>query len=295
MNIIRSFIFLAAAIAAICLPATAGAYTDIKFHCDSDTIEINDLLRSPELKDMTQAQRVSFFASKLVGARSSLREELLEATDAPMTVNIHSFHPLSFISACVALAQAYETSSSPGWRDFAEKFENAMYKNGEQGGFVSRFMYPSDWIADNIFRGNVTDATQRLEDLATRRKERSIDYISHHPKDFRAFENQETLEKMKMLEMGFRNHQIPSIGTGDLISPKRFKPLAEDGDIVFLLCQDFNLDSREMGILRIDGDKLVFIQVSPTDDEVVAEELPFEQYVKRNVKRIAGARVIRIN
>lgn len=279
---------------AIATSSEAFAYTDIRFHCESDTTEINALLRSAELADMSQAQRVSFFASRLVGAGSSLRKDLLEADEAPLTVSVHEFTPLSFISTCIALAQAYETSSAPNWRDFAEKFEKVMYKNGEQGDFVSRFMYPSDWIADNIFRGNVTDATQRLDELSVRRKEKSIDYISHHPKAFHAFENPGMLEKMKMLEMGFRNHQIPYISNGDLTNPKRFKPLAMDGDIVFLLCQDFNLDSREMGILRVEGDNLIFIQLSPTGSKVVAEDLPFEQYVKRNVKRIQGARLVRI-
>lgn len=294
MKRIRTFILMATAILSISSPSLVKAYTDVNFHCDSDTTEINALLRSAELKDMTQAQRVSFFASKLVGAKSSLREDLLEATEAPMTVNIHTFNPLSFISTCVALAQAYETSSAPGWRDFAEMYEKVMYKGGHAGDFVSRFMYPSDWIADNIFRSNVEDATQRMDGLNIRRKERSIDYISHHPAAFKAFESQDLLDKMKMLEMGFRNHQIPYVSTGDLTNPKRFKPLAADGDIVFLLATDFDLDSREMGILRLRDENMIFIQVSPTGDKVVAEELPFENYVKRNVKRIQGARIIRI-
>lgn len=295
MKRIKTAISLAMLLLASYLTPDIMAYTDMRFHCASDTTEINSLLRLPELAEMTQAQRVSFFASRLVGADSSLRKDILEADEAPLTISVHEFTPLSFVSACVALAQAYETSSAPNWRDFADKFENVMYKNGEQGDFVSRFMYPSDWIADNIFRSNVTDATLRIDELPVRRKEKSIDYISHHPKDFHAFENPALLEKMKMLEMGFRNHQIPYISTGDLTNPKRFKPLAMDGDIVFLLCQDFNLDSREMGILRVEGDKLTFIQLSPAGNKVAAEELPFEQYVKRNVKRIQGARLVRIN
>lgn len=273
----------------------ASAYTDLRHHCDKDTAEIDNLLHAPELADMTQPQRVSFFASKLVGAGSAMRAEILEAEDAPLTVDIHEFTPLSFISTCIALAQAYETSSAPGWRDFAEKFEKVMYKGGTQGDFVSRFLYPSDWIADNIFRGNVTDATLRMPELNIRKKEKSIDYISHHPKALKALENPTMLEKMKMLEMGFRNHQIPYVSTGDLINPKRFKQLADDGDIIFLLAQDYNLDSREMGIIRFVDGEMIFIQISPTGSSVTAEELPMEQYVKRNVKRIQGARIIRIS
>lgn len=295
MTRLKHFIFTLVALAVILPAADAMAYEGLRFHCDKDTAEIDAMLRSPDLADMTQAQRVSFFARNLVGAQSGLRKEILEAEEAPMAVNIHELTPLSFISACIALAQAYETSSAPGWRDFAEKYEKVMYKNGEQGDFVSRFLYPSDWIADNIFRGNVSDVTQRMEDLPSRRKEKSLDYISHHPDDFKALKNPELLEKMKMLEMGFRNHQIPYISTGDLTNPKRFKPLAQDGDIVFLLCQDFNLDCREMGILQVEGDRILFIQISPTGDKVTIEDLPFELYVKRNVKRIQGARIIRIN
>lgn len=279
---------------AIIFSISANAYDSIEFHCDKDTALINSLLSYPELKEMAPESRVAFFAKKLVGAESALRSQILETDTMVYTIDVHSFTPLSFISTCIALAQAYETSSAPNWRDFADKYEKVMFKRGEATDFVSRFLYPSDWIADNIFRGNVSDVTFNLEGLAARKKEKSIDYISHHKDSFKAFNNPKNYDRIKMLEMGFRNHQIPYISNGDLMNPKRFNPQAKDGDIFFLLTPDFNLDSREMGILARDGDKLLIIQLSPSKDTVTLEELPFENYVKRNVKRIQGARIIRI-
>ncbi len=273
---------------------SAKAYDNIDFHCDQDTSIINTLLKSPELKDMTPENRVAFFAKKLVGTPSAVRSQILEADTMVFTIDVHSFTPLSFISTCLALAKSYQTSSSPNWRDFADMYENIMFKKGEATDFVSRFLYPSDWIADNIFRGNVTDVTFNLEGLSARKKEKSLDYISHHKESFKAFSNQNNLDRLKMLEMGFRNHQIPYLSNGDLMNPKRFNPQAKDGDLFFLLTPDFNLDSREMGILTRDGDKLLIIQLSPSKDTVTLEELPFENYIKRNVKRIQGARIIRI-
>ena len=273
---------------------TAWSYDDVSFHCDSDTVVINQLLQSPELAGMEQSQRVAFFAKRLTGASSALRSDILDADSIAFTVNIHSLTPLGFISTCIALAQAYETSSAPNWRDFADRYEAIMYKGGKAGDFVSRFLYASDWIADNIFRGNVTDQTTRLDGLNIRKKEKSIDYISHHADSFKALSNPANLERIKMLEMGFRNHQIPYVSNGDLTNPKRFKPLAKEGDIFFLLTPDYNLDSRDMGILTWDGDNLMIIQVSQPLNKVVMEDLPFELYVKRNIKRIQGARIIRI-
>ena len=273
---------------------SAKAYENVAFHCDQDTTIINRLLSSPELKDMAPENRVAFFARNLVGAESAMKSQILEADTMIFTVDIHSFTPLSLISTCLALAKAYETSSAPNWRDFADKYENIMFKRGEATDFVSRFLYPSDWISDNIFRGNVTDVTFNLDGLAARKKEKSLDYISHHKDSFKAFTNEKNYDRLKMLEMGFRNHQIPHISNGDLMNSNRFKPQAKDGDIFFLLTPDFNLDSREMGILTKDGDKLLIIQLSPSKDKVTMEELPFEHYIKRNVKRIQGARIIRI-
>ena len=273
---------------------SANAYDSIEFHCDQDTTVINSLLSNPSLKEMTQESRVAFFAKNLVGAKSALRSQILEADTMVYTIDVHSFTPLSFISTCIALAQAYETSSAPNWRDFADKYEKVMFKQGHATDFVSRFLYPSDWIADNIFRGNVTDVTFNLDGLAARKKEKSLDYISHHKNDFKAFGNPTNYDRIKMLEMGFRNHQIPYISNGDLMNPKRFNPQAKDGDIFFLLTPDFNLDSREMGILTRDGDKLLIVQLSPSKESVTLEDLPFENYIKRNVKRIQGARIIRI-
>ncbi|MDE7345919.1 MAG: DUF1460 domain-containing protein [Muribaculaceae bacterium] len=274
---------------------SSKAYENVAFHCEGDTTLINGLLSSSGLSDLTAAERVAFFAKKLVGSPSALRTDILEADTLVFTVNAHSFTPLSFISTCIALAKAYESSSAPNWRDFSDKYEKVMFKKGEASDFVSRFLYPSDWIADNIFRGNVTDETFSLDGLNSRKKEKSLDYISHHRDSFKAFTDEKNFDRLKMLEMGFRNHQIPYIANGDLTNSNRFKNQAKDGDIFFLLTPDFNLDSREMGILTRDGDKLLIIQLSPSKDSVTLEELPFENYVKRNIKRIQGARIIRIS
>lgn len=290
----KTYRFLAILILSI-VSLSSKAYEDVIFHCDQDTTLINSMLASPELKDLTPSSRVAFFAKKLVGSPSSLKTEILDADTLVFTINAHSFTPLSLISTCIALAKAYESSSAPNWRDFADKYENVMFKKGEATDFVSRFLYPSDWIADNIFRGNVTDETFNLDGLNSRKKEKSLDYISHHRDSFKAFANERNYERLKMLEMGFRNHQIPYISNGDLTNSSRFKQQAKEGDIFFLLTPDFNLDSREMGILTRDGDRLLIIQLSPSKDTVTLEELPFEHYVKRNVKRIQGARIIRIS
>lgn len=270
------------------------AYDNVRFHCDKDTTVINKLLKSPELIGMKKNDQVAFFAKQLVGAESNLRQEILEADTTLFTIDIHTFNPLSLISTCIALTQAYETSSAPNWRAFAEKYESIMYKGGKAGDFVSRFLYPSDWIADNIFRGNIYDATQRFEGMNIRKKEKSIDYISHHKDSFKAFSNPENLNRIKMLEMGFRNHQIMFVSNGDLTNPTRYKKNAENGDIVFLHATDFNLDSRDMGVIIKEGNDLLFIHMSPTEEKVIIDPLTFDAYVKRNIKRIQGARVIRI-
>lgn len=277
------------------LSLNAAAYDSIKFYCASDTTDINALLRSPQLKEMEPNQRVAFFAEKLIGVPSSLKSEILEADTMEYTVNIHELTPLSLISTCVALAKAYETSSDPNWRDFAVKYESVMFKGGKATDFVSRFLYPSDWIADNIFRGNITDATDDLDGLIWKKREKSLYYISENKDLFKAFANQKNLDRIKMLEMGFKNHQIPYISNGDLTNPARFKSQAKDGDIFFLLAVDSNLDHRDMGILKWNGDKLMIIMLAPANDKVTLEQLPFENYVKRNIKRIKGARIIRIS
>ena len=49
-----------------------------------------------------------------------------------------------------------------------------------------------------------------------------------------------------------------------------------------------------MGILFWEGNDLKIISVSYPNEKVTIEDLPFEQYVKRNIKRIQGARIIRV-
>lgn len=287
----RTFTYI---ILSIVVAFSASAYDEIRFHCDSDTTIINDLLKSPELANMSKQDQMVFFAKKLIGSESNLRQEILEADTAIFTINIHAFNPLSLLSTCVALVKAYETSSAPNWRDYADKYENVMYKGGKAGDFASYFLYPSDWIADNIFRGNIIDATQRIDGLNIKRREKSIFYISSHKDAFKALANPANLDRIKMLEMGFRNHQITYIANGDLTNTSRLKNVVQDGDIIFLLTPEESLDSRVMGILFHDGDQLRLIHISPLDGTVIIDPLPFDNYVRRNIKRINGARLMRL-
>lgn len=271
----------------LCLPFTTYAQIDVRFHNEaSDTIKINRLLtKAIEIADAQQ--RVEAIAREFIG--TPYINGTLESSDGEMlTVNLDQFDCTTFVETVMALAMtAGEGRSS--WHDFIYNLQNIRYRNGAVNGYSSRLHYVSDWIVDNVHRGNFKEVTSK-SDLASY-EVKTIDYITSNRDLYPALENQEEYERMKMAEIGYRNHRYPYIKAAR--TAKAIKNFLKSGDIIALTTKKKGLDVSHMGIIVLQDNRLHLLHASSAGKEVIIDQLPLDRYIQRN--RNAGFRIIRLN
>ena len=129
----------------------ATPITQMRFHCDGDTVAINELLLKGHNSELNDANAlVEFYARQLLG--TPYVAHTLEADEEVLTINIHQLDCLTFIETLYALTRA-TLDGRYSWRDYAANIENVRYRGGEMGDYSSRIHYISEWIIDNHVRG----------------------------------------------------------------------------------------------------------------------------------------------
>ncbi len=279
---------MAFAIVCYLCPLMSIAQNPVPFHCEKDSVEIRELISSLSSDpDLTFGQRIASAAKNLTGKG---RDDGM-TTDSlySLRVNVDTFTPMSFVNSCLALAKA-SLSPGAGWRSYSEALRNYSCRKGEDEGFPSLFYHTSDWIGDNIYRGNFSEMTERVD--GTRSKTWSLDYLASNSSLFPVLSNPETLDRVRMTEMGFRTHKIPylpkqSIGNKDIVSDLR------DGDIVVLISDKDRSDFYTFGIVALEDDGPHLIHFDSKQGEVVVEPEPLKRYFNLVTKYFSGYRWIR--
>lgn len=70
----------------------------------------------------------------------------------------------------------------------------------------SRLHYASDWVVDNVHRGNLKDVTPQIAETSYQVK--TLDFMTAHRDKYPALKDDKTYEKMTDVERGYRSHQI---------------------------------------------------------------------------------------
>lgn len=264
------------------------AYEDIRFHCEDDTIIINTMLADVNDKGLDLLQALPFVAEKLIG--TPYKSGTLEGETEKLTVNIHELDCVTFVENAIALAQSGQVSN-PTWRDFARNLEYIRYRKGEMNGYASRLHYISEWIAENIYRGNIKEITQDYQGSAT--MEKSLDYMSKNSELYLALADSTTLAEIKKVEEGYRLHRIPYLKKETVVK-KQIRETLRNGDIIVFLSKKDGLDASHIGLLKIIEEKPYLLHASSKAGKVVIEEITLQEYLKRNGRNIPGVRLLRL-
>ena len=139
----KKLLFFVLLLAVACAPrqasqqvANAATTMQMRFHCDSDTIIINDLLKKGIDCGLTDANSlVEFYARQLLG--TPYVAHTLEGDEEMLTINIHELDCLTFIESLYALTRA-TLDGRYSWRDYAANIENVRYRGGEMGDYSTR-------------------------------------------------------------------------------------------------------------------------------------------------------------
>ncbi|MBO4802970.1 MAG: DUF1460 domain-containing protein [Muribaculaceae bacterium] len=268
--------------------AQAATISKMRFHCDSDTTVINQLLAKGLESGLTDANAlVEFYARQLLG--TPYVAHTLEGDEELLTINIHELDCLTFIETLYALTRATMAHRN-SWRDFAANIENIRYRGGEMGDYSSRLHYISEWIIDNHLRGNLVEVTPDLPHVDYMVK--NIDYMTHHTDSYRQLKNDTAMvEKIKRYEL--RNHRFPYLKRSWL-NDKEVKAALRSGDFITLVTKIEGLDVSHNGIIIVDdkGDPYL-LDASMSGGKVMLESKPLFKFLERSKTNI-GVRVFRI-
>ncbi len=268
------------------LSETASAY-EPRVHCAEDTAMVAKVLRAVTDNGGTLGERIAFAARQLEGTPWSNAED--RDTTGTVIINMHGFDRLGFVNTAMALGAA-SLKPVPRVEEFELLFENMSRRKGEDNGFPSRLIYVSDWIVDNVYRGNLKEMTEYVTGGGFKTK--TLDYVSHHPEEYPALKNPEVLEKVKMNEMGYRSHRIPHLKKQSAAN-KPLHELMQTGDVIVMLSPQPDFDLYDIGVIEMRGGEPYLIHISHENGSVVADPYPLARLFKLDGQHFYGYRWLR--
>ena len=291
----KNILFLIALLLTACTPrqtsqqeAQAATVTQMRFHCDSDTVVINNLLMMGTKSGISDANAlIEFYARQLLG--TPYVAHTLEGDEEMLTINIHELDCLTFIESLYALTRT-TLNHRYSWRDYAACIENIRYRGGTMGDYSSRIHYISEWIIDNNVRGNLVEITPDLPHADYMIK--NIDYMSHNPGQYRQLKDDTAMvAKIKRYEL--LRHRFPYLKRSWL-NDKSVKEALRSGDFVSLVTKIEGLDVSHNGIIiKDDQGEPYLLDASMSGGKVMLEEKPLYKYLERSKTNI-GIRVFRM-
>lgn len=269
--------------------SAAFSLESVRFHCEKDTAEINNLLREGIDAELSSpGEYMLFYGKKLLG--TPYVAHTLEGDKEYFTINIDELDCTTFVETLIALTRS-TLEKSPTWYSYASNLERVRYKNGKMDGYASRLHYISAWIIENTSRGFFTEVTSMIPRAETQVK--SLDYMSQHRDQYPALANDSTFREIKQFESGYNMHLFPYISKNNLIKKDVIAAL-EDGDIICLTTKTDGLDVSHLGIIVFEDGKPHLLNASSIEKKVVIDKYDLYDMIRSN-RNCTGIRVLRVN
>lgn len=158
-------------------------------------------------------------------------------------------------------------------------------------GYASRLHYISEWVVDNTSRGNIVEITKDIS--GARELVKTINFMTTHRDSYPSLQDDETFEKIKSYEQGYRNHKTYYIKKEHL-NGKDVLGMVQEGDLVGLVCKTPGLDISHMGmVVKNEKGELVVIDASMSAGKVILEPKSIVEYL-RPKKSVIGVRFFRV-
>lgn len=262
---------------------------EVSVHCANDAARIREIVSRLRDSDASLGDRLIMAADEFTG----LPEDDYYLTDsvALLRLNVDSFSPLMFVNNVIALVK---TANQPGPADentFFSQFENIACRRGENLGFPSIMYHTADWIGDNVARGNITELTENYSGMVDRNK--SLDEMTRKRGNYAALADSATFETVRMTEMGFRTHRIPTLKK-ETIKKKEVVDDLQNGDIIILVPNRDGIDCYDIGFVELDNGVPHLVHVSPQTKTVVREKEDLARYMQLVTKNFQGYRILRV-
>ncbi len=276
-----------ALIASVITLASAACWSQSINFADekSDTIRINNLL-AKHSRVTDPGNRIAEYGKEFIG--TTYKGGTLEGDAEALTINMGQLDCTTFVETVMALSITTGEKRT-SWRDFAHNLRSLRYRGGEVDGYASRLHYISDWVVDNVHRGNIEEVTGRFEDASYEVK--TIDFMTANRQLYPALSDNDAYMKIKEIESGYKSHRFP------LIKPKSVrkatKGFLQHGDVVAFACAKKGLDVSHLGIVIFEDGTAKLLHASSREGKVVVDKLPLVDYIAKN-RHITGIRVFRL-
>ena len=271
----------------LCLWAIAlQVSAEVRYHCAEDEARVMSLIEAAK-QGNTYGDRIVAAAKWFDGvpyAGASDNDSI-----GTIVVRLDSLNQREFTYLSLAAAKT-AALTVPTLREFEKNLESVSRKKGQDEGFASQFLYGSDWIVDNVYRGNLKEMTEYLDGGSYRTK--TLDYVSRHPEKFPAMKDSLTAEKVKITEFGYRSHRIPHLKKQS-IGNKTVKELLKNGDIIILSPPDNDFDIYDIGIVSFENGEPTLIHISKETNTVRVDPYPLPRLFKVEGQHFYGYRWLR--
>lgn len=260
-----------------------------RFHCDRDTIEIADMLARLAPMADRPINEIAVAAASLLEGRPYVGHTL-EGDVEQMVINVDQLDCVTFVENCFAMARTV-SEGRRSWREFARNIESLRYRKGVQGTYDTRLHYTTDWINDNVYRGNIIDVTPTL--AGARSMTKTLDFMTRNRQLYPALKDDSVYNRCRDIEAGLRSMLIPYV-TRESSNQKNVICDLRDGDMISFLSPKSNLDSSHVALLRIIDGKPYMMHASMKAGKVVFENEPLWNYFKYSKRDAPGFRVLRL-
>lgn len=194
---------------------------------------------------------------------------------------------VTFVENTIAISKALKNKKINNEnieKEVIKNITNTRYRNGEINGYISRLHYTSDWILDNIKRGNIVDITKNIGGI---KLNNNINFMSTHPQFYPQLKNNpELVGKFKVIEDKLNKSDIYYIPKEKIKSDS-----INSGDIICIATNIKSLDYSHLGFALKEENKLKLIHASSTKKKVVIEE-DLKEYLL-SVKNHKGITILR--
>lgn len=269
---------------------SAASVQQMRFHCDKDTVKINELLQQGYNSGLkTPNELVAFYAQKLLD--TPYVAHTLEGDSEMLTINIDQLDCTTFVETLYALTRT-TLNSRYSWRDYAYNLENLRYRNGEMTDYSSRLHYISEWIVNNRSRGNLMEVTADIPTADYMIK--NINFMTTHKDNYKSLKDDPAMvDKIRNFEVGYRNHRMPILKK-QWLGNKKVKAALKSGDFVGLVTKIEGLDISHLGIVYKDENgEIYLLDASMSGGKVQLEKENMFDMLRHSKSNI-GLRVFRI-
>ncbi len=262
---------------------------------EPDTTALPDLSAHParqEYEKISQqlrpqgntAARIVKAAQMLLG-RPYVGGTLDEGDVEAVTIDLQRFDCVTYQETCLALALD-AGSARPSFENFYRQIENLRYRDGRNTGYCSRLHYSTDWIADNIRRGNVADLTKNLGGVAL---PNNIDFMSSHSNLYKHLNGNATAtDSIRKREQWLNEHHVLYIPKDQIAAVADKIP---SGSLIFITTSTPGLDFAHVGIAINENGALKMLHASSTDHKTTISPTPLAQYLA-GIRKFTGIAVM---